>query len=348
MILLMVFLTQQANSIKNNMQGKGKTKKDKEFAMWLEHREDLKDIYLAGGCFWGVQAYLDKIPGVINTQVGYANGKTQKPTYEQVCSQKTGHAETVRVQYDPEKISLEHLLKIFFEIINPVSLNKQGGDKGTQYRTGIYYTLPEDKETAQKVIDEEQKKYSQPIVTELKTIENYYPAENYHQKYLEKNPNGYCHIDLSGADKYKKLLKSKEELKKILTPVAYNVTQENGTEAPFSGEYNDFFEKGIYVDVVSGEVLFSSEDKFKSSCGWPSFSKPVGDVEEKEDLTRGMIRTEVRSKKGDSHLGHVFDDGPKDKGGLRYCINSAALKFIPLKNLEQEGYGEYKKLFNKQ
>jgi len=178
--------------------------KKKEFPKIMRINFDYENVYLAGGCFWGVQAYLDKIPGVINTQTGYANGNTQRPTYEQVCHENTGHAETVYVQYDPKIISLEQLIKAFFEIIDPTSINKQGGDAGTQYRTGVYYTRPEDKAMIQKVFDELAPNYKAPIVVELKPIENFYPAENYHQKYLQKNPGGYCHIDLSKADKYKK------------------------------------------------------------------------------------------------------------------------------------------------
>ncbi|GHT38949.1 hypothetical protein FACS189437_00990 [Bacteroidia bacterium] len=177
--------------------------KKKEFPKTMRPNLNYKSIYLAGGCFWGVQAYLDKIPGVKNTQAGYANGNTKNPTYEQVCRENTGHAETVYAQYDPKEIPLERLLKIFFEIIDPTSINKQGGDAGVQYRTGIYYTNPEDREKIQKVFDELAPKYNAPIAVELKPLENFYPAENYHQKYLQKNPKGYCHIDLSKADKYR-------------------------------------------------------------------------------------------------------------------------------------------------
>ncbi|MDR0291205.1 MAG: peptide-methionine (S)-S-oxide reductase MsrA [Elusimicrobium sp.] len=178
--------------------------KKKEFPKIMKVNFNYDSVYLAGGCFWGVEAFLDKIPGVKNTQVGYANGNTKNPTYEQVKYENTGHAEAVYVQYNPKEITLEQLIKIFFEIIDPASINKQGGDAGAQYRTGVYYTDEKDKERIQKVFDELAPNYKAPIVVELKPIDNFYPAENYHQKYLQKNPNGYCHIDLSKADKYKK------------------------------------------------------------------------------------------------------------------------------------------------
>lgn len=197
--MLMVFTRMQIKKF-----GAREEAKKMEFPKIMRINFDLDSVYLAGGCFWGVEAYLDKIPGVKNTQVGYANGKTENPTYEQVSHENTGHAEAVYVQYDAKEITLEQLIKIFFEIIDPTSLNKQGGDAGVQYRTGVYYTRPDDKERIQKVFDELAPNYKEPIVVELKPIENFYPAENYHQKYLQKNPGGYCHIDLSKADKYKK------------------------------------------------------------------------------------------------------------------------------------------------
>lgn len=138
----------------------------------------------------------------------------------------------------------------------------------------------------------------------------------------------------------------KDEKLKNLDKLSYDVTQNAHTEKPFSSKYDDFYEDGIYVDIVSGEVLFSSKDKFDAVCGWPSFTKPLEEnINEYEDKSHGMIRTEVKSKDGDSHLGHVFTDGPKDKGGLRYCINGASLKFIPKEKLKEEGYEEYKKIF---
>jgi len=303
-------------------------------------------IYLAGGCFWGLEKYFSQIPGVTGTKVGYANGKTVNPTYEEVCTGTTGFAETVEVKYDPSKISLNTLLKAYFSVIDPTSLNKQGNDIGTQYRTGIYYTNPSDEKIMKDFIVQEQKKYKKPIVVEVERLQNFYPAEEYHQKYLEKNPHGYCHIKISDTSKYFK--PDKNEIKKKLNDIQYKVTQESATEPPHSSKYDNFFEDGIYVDIVSGEPLFSSKDKFKCGCGWPSFSKPIDKkfLVENPDNSLGMQRIEVRSKIANSHLGHVFDDGPTEKGGLRYCINGAALKFIPKNDFKKEGYGEFLYLFN--
>lgn len=316
-----------------------------------------KEIYLAGGCFWGTEKYLENIPGILTTEVGYANGNTENPTYEEVCYNNTGHAETVKVEYDDDRIGLLYILELYYDVINPVSINRQGGDVGSQYRTGIYYVDDRDEAVIQGSIDELQKKYKEKIAIEVKPLINYYKAEEYHQKYLDKNPDGYCHI---GADKFEKAKKAvdtrikfvkkpTEELKKTLTETQFAVTQNNATEPPFRNEYFDKFEEGIYVDITTGEPLFMSDDKFESGCGWPSFSKPIDTdlVTNIIDRSHGMVRTEVRSKIGDSHLGHVFEDGPRDKGGLRYCINSASLKFIPKEKMEQEGYGEYLKLFQR-
>ena len=291
--------------------------------------------------------------GVYDVTVGYANGNTESPSYEQVCTGKTGFAETVHVVYDPEKVELRTLLSHFFKIIDPIAKDRQGNDIGSQYRSGIYYKDQKDRAVIDEVIASIQKKYDKKIATEVLPLKNYYLAEEYHQDYLVKNPNGYCHIDFSSlkdqeavidANKYTK--PSDEKLKETLTDIQYTVTQKNGTEAPFSSEYWNSNKKGIYVDVVTGEPLFSSTDKFESGCGWPSFSKPINPevVKYKEDTTYGMDRTEVRSKSGNSHLGHVFEDGPEKLGGLRFCINGASLKFIPYDEMEKEGYGYLKTL----
>lgn len=318
---------------------------------------NLSEIYFAGGCFWGVEEYFSRVPGVYDVTVGYANGTKANPTYREVCSGKTGHTETVHVQYDAGIVSLRTLAVQFFKIINPISVNRQGNDIGTQYRTGMYYTREEDKAVLQSVMDEVQKKYSKPLAVELAPLKNYYLAEDYHQDYLKKNPGGYCHISFDSLsdvkienqtliDPAKYTKPSDAELRKVLSPEEYNVTQKAGTERAFSGALWDHKERGIYVDVVTGEPLFSSADKFESGCGWPSFTKPIEPavVVEHADNSFGMKRIEVRSRVGNSHLGHVFNDGPKDRGGLRYCINSVAIRFIPYDEMDKKGYGELKSL----
>lgn len=338
-----------SNNKKNLKEMENQKDMDKEKENYS--KDDLKKIYLAGGCFWGVEEYMQRIYGVYDAVSGYANGKVNNPTYKTVSSGKSGYAETVEVTYDSKKIKLEDLLNHYFKIIDPTSLNKQGNDRGSQYRTGIYYVDDSDKEVIDKVMNFQAKKYSEKIVVENMKLKNFTVAEDYHQDYLRKNPNGYCHIDLSKASevvidpaKYPK--PSDDDLKRKLTDIQYRVTQKNETESSFSNEYWDNKEKGIYVDVATGEPLFSSSDKFDSGCGWPSFSKPIAKdvVTYREDKSYNMNRTEVRSRSGDSHLGHVFNDGAKELGGLRFCINSASIKFIPLKDMEDRGYGYLKHL----
>ena len=305
------------------------------------------EIVFAGGCFWGVQEYFSRVPGVVSTETGYAQSAVPNPDYRLVCSGSTGAAEAVKIVFNPEKVSLELLARRLFRIIDPLSVNRQGNDRGTQYRTGIYYADPKQLPVLEKVMAREQEKYSRPLAVELAPLENFYRAEDYHQDYLRKNPGGYCHIsfeslndpELAGNGGY--LKPSAEELKRTLDPEVYHITQENGTERPFTGKYWQFDQPGIYVDAVSGEPLFSSADKFSSACGWPSFSAPISGnaLREKPDFSHGMSRTEVRSSQADSHLRHVFNDGPADRGGLRYCINSAALRFVPEAEMEKEGYG---------
>ena len=335
-----------------------------------------REIYFAGGCFWGVEEFFSRIPGVLETSVGYANGTTPYPDYRSVCSGLTGHAETVRVVYDPEKISLSALTRQFFRIIDPTSINRQGNDTGTQYRTGIYYSDASEKQELASLMAELQADCAAPFAVELLPLQMFWRAEEYHQKYLKKNPGGYCHIDFSsleelnaetsecneensGCDDASALLSSvlspkrypkptEGELRKKLSPEAYNITQKSGTERAFTGQFWDHAEPGIYVDVVTGEPLFLSSDKFDSGCGWPSFSQPVDDavVCLRLDMSHGMRRVEVRSRAGDSHLGHVFDDGSQERGGLRYCINSASLRFISYEMMEKEGYGALKPLIS--
>lgn len=322
-----------------------------------EKKEDMKstkEIYLAGGCFWGTEHFLKLIDGVEATQVGYANGNIANPTYKQVCTGTTDFAETVKVQYDPVKVDLPFLIDLYFKTIDPTSVNKQGNDRGTQYRTGIYYTDPADLSVIQETVHRLAATYTRPLAVEMKPLENFYPAEEYHQDYLDKNPSGYCHIDPAlfklareanapgKVDKESYEKPDDRELRERLTPLQYAVARENLTERPFLNEYNAEFRPGIYVDIVTGEPLFLSTDKFESGCGWPAFSRPIDKslLDEHRDLTHGMDRTEVRSRKGDTHLGHVFDDGPKELGGIRYCINSASLRFVPLEDMEKQGYAD--------
>lgn len=308
----------------------------------------MTEIYLAGGCFWGLEKYLYSIPGVKSTQVGYANGTTENPSYEEVCYKNTGHAEAVQVIYDPNLIPLEFLLELYFEAIDPLAINRQGPDIGVQYRTGIYYSNKRDLLIIEHSIARLQKRYSEAIAIEVRPLENFTLAEEYHQKYLDKNPGGYCHLDRHMFEKASKALinpagypaKEAQELQKLLSKTQYAVTMQDATEPPFQNEYWQNFQPGIYVDITTGEPLFLSSDKYESGCGWPSFSQPVDPnvVHEKQDNSFGMLRTEVRSRSGNIHLGHVFPDGPKERGGQRYCINSASLRFIPRAEMEKEGY----------
>ena len=317
----------------------------KEQKMTIESRQEQRIIYLAGGCFWGLEAYMERIQGVTDAVSGYANGKGDTTNYQLLHA--TDHAETVKVTYDPNKISLDKLLQYYFRVIDPTSINKQGNDRGRQYRTGIYYQNEQDKAVIEAALKTLQSKYQEPIQIEVEPLKNYVEAEEYHQDYLKKNPNGYCHIDIKKADepliddkKYPK--PSDAELKQKLTALQYDVTQGKHTERSFSNEYWDNFAPGIYVDITTGEPLFSSKDKFESGCGWPSFTKPIAAevAEYQKDNSFNMTRIEVLSRSGHAHLGHVFDDGPRDKGGLRYCINSASIKFIPLDEMEKQGYGD--------
>lgn len=309
----------------------------------------MSEIYFAGGCFWGLEKYLASIHGVKSTQVGYANGNKEFPTYEEVCHSNTGHAETVKVTYDPAVLPLEFLLDLYYEAIDPLSHNRQGGDVGTQYRAGIYYVSTEDAPVIETSIARLQSRFSESIAIEVLPLQNFSVAEEYHQEYLNKNPGGYCHIGKARFERAANAIVNPAaysapdtaELRQKLTPEQYAVTQRNATEPPFENKFCQTFMHGIYVDITTGEPLFSSSDKFESGCGWPSFSRPIDPrvIREKEDFSHDMVRTEIRSRVGNAHLGHVFSDGPKESGGLRYCINSASLRFIPKEDMEREGYG---------
>ncbi|MGO1650719.1 MAG: peptide-methionine (R)-S-oxide reductase MsrB [Sphingobacterium sp.] len=321
------------------------------------HAAKTEQIYFAGGCFWGTEHFFKQINGVVATKTGYANGHTENPSYKEVLTSRTGFAETVKVTYDPEVVDLKLLLELYFKTVDPTSSNRQGNDTGTQYRTGIYFTNKTILPIIRRAVEELSTQYDKPIVIEVEPLKNFHAAEDYHQDYLDKNPGGYCHIDPSlfkmANEANQKVVYKKKDKKTLhteLTKEQYDVTQNNATERAFANAYWDEFREGIYVDITTGEPLFVSTDKFESGCGWPSFSKPIDEslLAEKDDRTLGMQRAEVRSKTGNAHLGHVFNDGPKDKGGRRYCINSASLKFIPKAEMEKEGYGKYIVLIKKE
>jgi len=308
----------------------------------------------AGGCFWCMVSPFEEMPGIVQVVSGYTGGHTVNPTYEEVCSETTGHAEAVQITYDPAFMSYKQLLELFWRQIDPTDPGGQFHDRGESYRTAIFYHTEEQRLEAEASKRELEKsgRFDRPIVTAIEPAGPFYAAEDYHQGYHHKQPFRYkLYRRGSGRDafidKHWRLELDRDELKQRLTPMQYEVTQNSATEPPFRNPFWDHKEEGLYVDIVSGEPLFSSYDKFDSGCGWPSFTKPLhsANVTEHTDTAHGMIRTEVRSREADSHLGHVFPDGPQDRGGLRYCINSAALRFIPKDELEREGYGAYLKLF---
>ena len=309
----------------------------------------------AGGCFWCMVKPFDEQPGIIKVVSGYTGGHKENPTYKEVCSETTGHYEAVQITFDPEVFPYEKLLELYWPQIDPTDAGGQFADRGDSYRTAIFYHNEH-----QKTLAEESKqqleasgRFSEPIATQILPAKPFYEAEEYHQGYYKKNKFRYAMYRRgSGRDRFIKEnwkdFGRDEQLKTTLTPIQYEVTQNDATEPPFRNEFWDHTEDGIYVDIVSGEPLFSSTDKYDAGCGWPSFTKAINkdEVKENMDVSHNMVRTEVRSKTANSHLGHLFDDGPQDAGGLRYCINSAALRFVPKEDLEKEGYGEYKKLFD--
>lgn len=322
-------------------------------------------IVLAGGCFWGTQAYLKRLPGVVKTIAVYVNGNGLDPSYEEVCTGLTGHVEAVYVVYDPDIIDLDQILSYFFKTIDPKAVNRQGNDFGTQYRSGIYWFESNDVPIINHVAERIVYEVNGPLVTEIMALENMSPAEDYHQDYLDKNPNGYCHVSFDTLPKgdqdlikknkatcdkslYDYEKKPDDLLRRELSQLAYNITQKQHTERPFSSPLDQEDRPGIYVDITNGQPLFSSLDKYDAGCGWPSFTKPIEDnlIREYPDHAYGMRRTEVKTDLSDAHLGHVFTDGPLDQGGLRYCINGAALDFIPLEEMDQLGYDYLLHLFD--
>jgi peptide methionine sulfoxide reductase msrA/msrB len=341
-----------------------------------EKSEKIKTALFAGGCFWCMEHPYENQPGISKVLSGYTGGEKKNPTYNQVSSGSTQHVEAVEIHFDPEIISYNDLLQIFWRNIDPTDAGGQFVDRGKQYTTGIFYKNNQQKRAAEqsKKRLEDKNLFNKKIITKIIPAGRFYPAEEYHQDFFKKNYIRYrVYRAGSGRDEFIKriwgedreykisktmfnrgtvpkliYIANKTKPKNHLTKMQYKVTQKNGTEPPFKNEYWDNKQPGIYVDIVSGEPLFSSKDKFKSGTGWPSFTRPLvqENIVQKRDTTNNMIRIELRSKSADSHLGHLFHDGPKP-AGLRYCINSASIMFIPVENLKNEGYEDFLTLFNK-
>ncbi|MEK7579285.1 MAG: peptide-methionine (S)-S-oxide reductase MsrA [Patescibacteria group bacterium] len=340
-------------------------------------------ITLAGGCFWCTEAYFQEEEGIIDAVSGYAGGSEDSASYLMVAKGTTKHREAVQITYDPQIISTEEVLDIYWSHIDPTNTEGQFADNGFQYTTAIFYQNDEQKEIAidSKTRLEGSNLFDAPIVTVIVPLTTFFAAEEYHQDYYKKAEDHYERYkkasgragfvedtwakdaaiqfleseqtntmdtnDASKKDSYNYTDEEIAELLKNLDPLAYHVVAESGTESPFNNAYWDNKADGIYVDVVTGKPLFSSTHKYDSGTGWPSFWRTIDDdsVTMHEDKSLSTTRTEIRSDAG--HVGHVFEDGPTEEGGRRFCTNSASLRFVPKAEMTKEGHGEYLYLFEK-